>query len=97
MLGYEKGGLSVRLTGAYRDEYLDELGDEPMLDRYVKDHFQVDLSAKYRVNKHLQFYAEWVNLTDEDYVAFQKGPGRDRLLQYETYSYTTKFGVRLTY
>lgn len=50
MLGYEKGPVSVRLTAAYRDKYLDEVGGGPDEDRYV---------------------------------AFRKGPVRDRLYQYE--------------
>ncbi|KDA03179.1 TonB-dependent receptor [Hyphomonas oceanitis SCH89] len=97
MLGYEKEGLSLRLTAAYRDEYLDELGGDPESDRYIKDHLQIDASAKYRFNDHVQGFVEWVNLNDEPYLAFQKGPGTDRLLQYETYSWTAKAGVRLTY
>ncbi|MEZ5936692.1 MAG: TonB-dependent receptor [Hyphomonadaceae bacterium] len=97
MLGYEKGGLSLRLTAAYRDEYLDELGGDPESDRWVKDHLQIDASAKYRFNDHVQAFVEWVNLNDEPYLAFQKGPGRDRLLQFETYSWTAKAGVRFTY
>lgn len=97
MLGYDKAGLELRLTAAYRDEYLDELGGDAETDRYVKDHLQIDFSAKYRLNEHFQLYTDFVNLNDEPYLAFQKGPGRDRLLQYETYSYTAKFGVRYTY
>ena len=63
-LGYEKGPFSLRLAGTYRDKYLDELADEAPLDRYVDDHFQLDLSAKYRVNKAIQIYYEWVNIND---------------------------------
>ncbi|MBU2083838.1 MAG: TonB-dependent receptor [Alphaproteobacteria bacterium] len=97
MLGYEKGGLSLRLTAAYRDEYLDELGSDAGTDRYVKDHLQIDASAKYRFTDRVQGFVEFVNMGDEPYVAFQKGPDQDRLLQYETYSWTGKVGVRLTY
>jgi outer membrane receptor protein involved in Fe transport len=63
----------------------------------VKDHLQIDFTSKYRFNEHFQIFADFVNLNDEPYLAFQKGPGRDRLLQYETYSYTAKFGLRYTY
>ena len=96
-LGYEKGGFSGRVTASYRDEYLDELGDDAETDRYVKDHLQIDASAKYRFNERVQGFVEWVNLSDEPYLAFQKGPEGDRLLQFETYSWTAKVGVRLTY
>ena len=97
MLGYDKDGLELRLTATYRDEYLDELGGSPGEDRYVRDHLQIDASAKYRINDNFQVFADFVNINDEDYVAFQKGPDRDRLLQYETYSWTSKLGVRYTY
>ncbi len=97
MLGYEKGGFSGRITASYRDEYLDELGDDAESDRYVKDHLQIDASAKYRFNDRVQGFIEWVNLNDEPYLAFQKGPEGNRLLQFETYSWTAKAGVRLTY
>jgi TonB-dependent receptor len=96
-LGYEAGPISVRLAGAYRDLYLDELGGSAEEDRYVADHLQWDLTAKYDVNDRLQFFAEFVNLTDEPYLAYQRGPGRNRLLQYEEYSWTGKAGLRVRF
>ncbi len=97
VLGYEKGPVSLRAAGAYRSGYLDELGGDADSDRYVKSHFQVDLSAKYRVTPNVQLFGELVNANDATYTAFQRGPGRDRLLQYEEYSWTGKFGVRLNF
>lgn len=97
MIGYDKGGLELRLTATYRDEYLDELGGDALSDRYVQDHLQVDASAKYRLNDNFQIYADLINITDEPYLAYQKGPVKARLLQYEEYSYTAKFGLRYTY
>lgn len=97
MVGYEKGPISIRLSATYRDVYLDELGSSAEKDRYVKDHLQYDLSAKYRINKSVQVFADLVNMGDEPYVAYQRGPKGDRLLQYEEYSWTGKFGVRATF
>ena len=97
VLGYEKGPLSLRVAGAYRSGYLDELGGDAESDRYVDDHFQVDLSGKYRVTENVQLFAELVNANDATYTAFQRGPGRDRLLQYEEYSWTGKFGIKLNF
>lgn len=97
MVGYEKGPISVRLSATYRDVYLDELGSEAEKDRYVKDHLQFDLSTKYRINKSVQVFADFVNMGDEPYVAYQRGPKGDRLLQYEEYSWTGKFGVKATF
>lgn len=97
VIGYEKGPVSLRLSGAGRSSYLDELGGDAESDRYVKPHFQVDASAKYRLNQNLQLFAEFVNLNDATYTAYQKGPGRDRLLQYEEYSWTAKFGFKANF
>lgn len=97
MVGYEKGPISLRVATTYRSGYLDELGASALEDRYVKDHMQWDLTAKYKVNDTIQLFGELVNLGDEPYLAYQKGPNGDRLLQYEEYSWTGKLGVRLTY
>lgn len=96
-LGYEKGPLSVRVTAAYRDEYLDELGESVEEDRFVEDHIQYDLSARYRVTPQFQVFAELVNLGDEPYVAYVNSSGRKRLLQYEEYSWTAKTGFRVSF
>ncbi|MGL6042472.1 MAG: TonB-dependent receptor, partial [Sandaracinobacteroides sp.] len=42
VLGYDKGALSFRIAGAFRDGYLDELGGSAEEDRYVRSHFQLD-------------------------------------------------------
>jgi TonB-dependent receptor len=97
VLGYENGPLSLRLSGAGRSSYLDELGGDAESDRYVKSHFQVDASAKYRINQNFQIFGELVNLNDATYTAYQEGPDRDRLLQFEEYSWTAKFGVKANF
>lgn len=97
VLGYEKGPFSFRLAGTYRDKYLDEIGASAEDDRIVASHFQLDASAKYRVNKNLQFFLEWVNINDEPYFAYQNRDNRRRLLQYEEYSWTAKFGAKVNF
>ena len=93
VLGYEKGPLSLRAAGTYRDKYLDEIGGAAEEDRIVADQFRLDLSAKYRVTPGVRVFVEWVNVTDAPYFAYQQFEGRRRLLQYEDYSWTAKFGV----
>ena len=93
VLGYEKGPLSLRVAGTYRDKYLDEVGDDAASDRYVDDHFQLDLSAKYRILEGVRLSVEWVNATNAPYFAYQNFGGGRRLLQYEDYGWTLKFGV----
>ncbi|MDG6078940.1 TonB-dependent receptor [Erythrobacter litoralis] len=96
-LGYDKGPLDIRLSGTYRDRYLDELGSEPGLDRYVDDHFQLDLAAKYRFTDRVQVFYEWVNINNAKYFAYNNLGGRRNLYQYEEYNWTMKAGVRLTF
>jgi len=96
-LGYEKGPFSFRLAGTYRDRYLDELGDEADFDRYVDDHFQLDLSAKYRVTDNVQVFYEWINLNNAKYFAYNTFGARRNLLQYEEYNWTMKAGVKVTF
>ncbi|MEM9965326.1 MAG: TonB-dependent receptor [Asticcacaulis sp.] len=99
VLGYEKGPLSLRAAASYRSSYLDELGelDDAATDRYIRPHTQVDLSAKYRVNKNLRLFGELVNLNNATYTAYNNVGDRKRLLQYEEYSWTAKFGVKFNY
>ena len=96
-LGYEKGPISLRAAGTYRDKYLDELGGGADQDRYVDQHFQLDLSAKFRIAKNVRLFAEWVNVTDAPYFAYQNFAGAKRILQYEKYSWTAKFGVSASF
>ena len=66
-------------------------------DRYVDDHFQLDLSAKYRVAPGVRVFAEWINATNEPYFAYQNYAGAKRLMQYEEYNWTAKFGVTASF
>ena len=97
VLGYEKGPISLRAAGTYRDKYLDELGSEADQDRYVDNHFQLDLSAKYRIMPGVRLFAEWINVGNEPYFAYQNFAGAKRLLQYEEYNWTAKFGVSASF
>jgi outer membrane receptor protein involved in Fe transport len=97
VLGYEKGPVSLRAAATYRDKYLDEVGDTAEEDRYVSDHLQLDLSAKYRIIDGVRVFAEWINVTNEPYFAYQNFESRRRLLQYEDYSWTLKFGVAASF
>lgn len=96
-LGYEKGPVSLRAAGTYRSKYLDELGEDALDDRLIRPLFQVDLSARVRVTRALQVFAEMVNLNDAEFIAYQRGPGSRRLLQFERYNWTAKMGVRATF
>ena len=96
-LGYEKGPISLRVAGTYRDGYLDELGSEAEDDRLVDNHFQVDLSARYQFTSNVQAFFEWININDAKYFAFNRIGGTRNNLQYEEYSWTMKGGLRVTF
>ena len=97
VLGYERGPISLRLAGTYRDDYLDELNGSPAEDRYVDSHFQLDASARFRVTPNIQLFVEAVNLTDAEYFAYNRVGGRQNAYQYEIYGRTFKGGVRATF
>lgn len=97
VLGYEKGPVSLRLSGTYRDKYLDEAGAEAQDDRIVDGHFQLDLSAKVDVTKNIQLFYEWVNINNAKYYAYNTVGDRRNLLQYEEYNWTMKAGAKVTF
>ncbi len=96
-LGYERGPVSLRLAGTYRSRYLDEINSDADLDRYVDDHFQLDLTAKYKINDRLKLFYEWVNINNADFYAYNELGGQRNLYQFEEYGYTMKFGARVTF
>ena len=97
VLGYEKGPISLRAAGTFRDKYLDEVGDSYETDRTVNQHFQLDLSAKYKLTDNIRLFADWVNVNNAKYFAYQNLAGAKRVLQYEEYGSTVKFGARVTF
>lgn len=97
VLGYDKGPLDLRLSGTYRDRYLDEVAGEAELDRYVDNHFQLDLSAKFRATDNVQIFYEWININNAKYYAYNNFGGQRNLYQFEEYNWTMKGGVRVTF
>jgi outer membrane receptor protein involved in Fe transport len=96
-VGYEKYGISARLAATYRSEYLDEVNeiDEPLADRYIDDHLQLDFTAKYRFLPEWQVYLNVINITDEPLYAYFSEPRYNS--QYEEYGITTELGIRANF
>lgn len=96
-IGYEKYRLSLRLAAAYRDDFLDEIGDldDPATDRYAKEHVQLDFTGSVRLTDHYQVYFNAVNLNDEPFYAYFA----DRRFnsQYEEYGPTYELGVKANF
>ena len=89
---YEKNGLSVKVTYAWRDQYLVGMGqaqgseDNPatQFDTYG----QVDASVNYDVNENLTVFLEGVNINDET----ERGFGRFE----EQFLFARQYGPRYT-
>jgi len=63
---FEREKYSVRLSAAYRDDYLTTVPGRNGNDvEGTKGTFNLDLSSSYNVNEHLEFVLEALNLTDE--------------------------------
>jgi TonB-dependent receptor len=92
-LGYEKHGLSTRLSVVQRNEYLDSIGDDLDFDLYVQKHTQMDFNLDYRVNSTLGLFFEASNLLDEPLELYQGSAGN--VLQYELYGRTYAAGFKL--
>ncbi len=94
-VGYDAGPWDVRLAGNYRSEFLDEIGDESLVDRYTDDFFQVDLTARYELNDNLTFTGSAINLNDEP--EFYYFGNSSRLSQYDEYGTTYSLGLRYSF
>jgi len=97
MVGWENDSVSVRLAANYKSKYLAEVAgiDDPGHDLYADGQLFLDLSARYKVNKNLQFYFQAQNLTDESYYVYT---GSKRYnAQYESYGPTYKLGMTLLF
>lgn len=73
---YEKDGLSVKVTGAWRDQYLIAQGlpdaGASAPPQYAEEYLQWDLSVNYDVNERTTVFFEGVNLTNETERSFSR-------------------------
>ncbi|MFZ9127181.1 MAG: TonB-dependent receptor [Steroidobacteraceae bacterium] len=94
-VGYDKGPWDIRLSANYRDDYLDEIGEGALADRYTSEFMQVDLKAKYKVSDKLELMAAIINLNDRP--EFYYFGNRSRLSQYDEFGATYELGVAYTF
>ena len=97
VLGYDQGPWDLRAVVSTRSEYLDEIRGDAGEDRFVLEHTQLDLSAKFELSDNLQIFADLKNVTDEPYRAVTRPDGVDRIEQFEEYGWSSVFGLRWTY
>jgi len=96
---YEKHGLSVKITYAWRDEYLIGVGqgqgssDNPP--QYAKEFGQVDMSVNYDATENLTVFFEGINLNDETEQGF--GRYEEQFLFARQYGPRYSLGVRYSF
>lgn len=96
MLGYEAGPFSVRLAVNHKSPYLLEVGDvtDAAQDQWVAAQTQLDLSARWQINKEWQLSAQVQNLNNAAYYVY--AGSRDQNVQYEQYGRTFKLSLKYT-
>lgn len=92
-LGYEKHGVSARVSAVYRSAYLDELGKAAGYDIYVAPNTQLDFGLKYQLSDNVQLYFDALNLLDAPLERYQGS--RSHTQQYEEYGRTYAIGVKV--
>ena len=88
---YEKDGLSVKVTYAWRDSYLIGVGQQGSSDappQYSDTYGQWDISVNYDIDEHITVFAEGVNLNNET----ERGYGRYE----EQFLFARQYGPRYT-
>jgi TonB-dependent receptor len=96
-IGYDGGGLSLRLAANYRGEYFDEIEDpeDPTQDRYVDAETRVDFTSEYRFTDNWTAIFNVSNITDEVFYAYLGDPAYSN--QYDQFGRTYEFGLRFRY
>ncbi|MEL0156428.1 hypothetical protein, partial [Sphingopyxis sp.] len=61
------------------------------------DQLQRGLRLRVKVTDNVRLYGEWVNINNAKYFAYQNYANSQRLLQYEEYGSTFKFGVKANF
>jgi TonB-dependent receptor len=97
-LFYEKFGFSGRVSYQWRDDWLDTLGGFGLSgagDEFRKGYENLDIALRYAVNDQFTLYADFANLTNATYVAFQGDESRPT--EVEQIGSRVLFGVRFAY
>lgn len=96
---YEKDGLSVKVTYAWRDDYLIGVGQAQGTSeappQFGKEYAQTDFSVNYDVTEELTVFLEGINITNET----EQGYGRyeEQFLFARQYGPRYTFGARYTF
>lgn len=96
---YEKYGLSVKVTYAWRDEYLVGVGqDQGSADnppQYAKEYGQLDMSVNYDITENFTVFVDAINLNNETEETF--GRYEAQFLGVNQYGPRYTLGARYTF
>ena len=95
-LFYEKDPITFRLAANYVSKDLYSLGGTKATDVYVQQRFRLDLGTAYQVTKHIQFYFDAHNLTDQT-LKYTETASTSRPIQREFYGIDVMGGIRVNY
>lgn len=95
---YEKFGFSGRVSYQWRSDWLDTLGGFGVGssgDEFRKGYENLDIALRYALNDQFTVYADFANLTDATYIAFQGNESRPT--EVEQIGSRFLFGLRYAY
>ena len=93
-LSYEWGKFSSRLSLMYQDKYMIGVGEVEDEDLYRDSHFQIDVSAFYKIIPQMDIFAEFINLGNAPKVEYM-GVSTRPVVQYY-YSWWMRAGLRFS-
>jgi TonB-dependent receptor len=93
-LSYERGRLSTQVALNFHGKYVDEVGETDNEDIYYDNHYQLDLSARYRFSNKISLFLEVNNVLNEP-LRYYIGSS-DRPIQEEYYRIRGTFGLRVS-
>ncbi len=94
-LAYDLGGFSIRTSLNYNGRALSSFADNPELDFFLEERYQLDINASQKINKNLTVFAEFVNLTNDPVIQFQSI--RSQITNYEIYDWSARFGINFKF
>jgi TonB-dependent receptor len=94
-LFWENSRFSARISANYTSGYLDALGADEFQDSYYDKQFFLDMNASYKFAKHIRFFAEANNLTNQPLRYYQGSPSMTKQLEY--YQGRYNFGLKFDF
>ncbi len=93
-LAFDYKGFSARISANYNGSFGTGLGGNEEEDTFQDDRLQIDANASYKLGKHLRFYIEGVNLSNEPTIRYQGD--LSRLTRRAYFGWSTRAGVSYT-